>query len=124
MDWNREVLNTRIMGVMALLCGAGMVGMLLAGPAQAADEETNKKILKDAIVGAITGVAAVEATKDDAAVSSAAGKAEKTEKDGKGPKKNFGKKKKDKKRPYGWDQGKKTGWGDSDVPPGLAKKKD
>ena len=26
-------------------------------------------------------------------------------------------------RPSGWDQGKKTGWGDCDVPPGLAKKR-
>ncbi|GEM_PF-3798138 len=26
-------------------------------------------------------------------------------------------------RPPGWDKGKKTGWGDSDVPPGLAKKR-
>jgi hypothetical protein len=24
-------------------------------------------------------------------------------------------------RPSGWDQGKKTGWGDCDVPPGLAR---
>ncbi|MCI0402324.1 MAG: hypothetical protein L0212_02240 [Acidobacteria bacterium] len=27
------------------------------------------------------------------------------------------------KRPAGWDQGKKEGWGDCDVPPGLAKKR-
>ena len=26
------------------------------------------------------------------------------------------------KRPAGWDKGKKTGWGDCDVPPGQAKK--
>jgi hypothetical protein len=26
------------------------------------------------------------------------------------------------KRPPGWDRGKKTGWGASNVPPGLAKK--
>ena len=25
-------------------------------------------------------------------------------------------------RPPGWDKGKKTGWGDCDVPPGQAKK--
>jgi hypothetical protein len=25
-------------------------------------------------------------------------------------------------RPPGWDRGKKTGWGDCDLPPGLAKK--
>lgn len=25
-------------------------------------------------------------------------------------------------RPPGWDRGQKTGWGDLDVPPGLAKK--
>ena len=34
------------------------------------------------------------------------------------------KKHKQKDRPYGWDQGKKTGWGDDDVPPGQAKKLD
>src|SRR3954463_12310280 len=28
----------------------------------------------------------------------------------------------DDKRPAGWDKGKKTGWGDCDVPPGQAKK--
>jgi hypothetical protein len=33
-----------------------------------------------------------------------------------------GKKHKKGHRPPGWDKGKKTGWGDSDVPPGLAKK--
>ena len=26
-------------------------------------------------------------------------------------------------RPPGWSHGKKTGWGDSDMPPGLSKKK-
>ena len=26
-------------------------------------------------------------------------------------------------RPSGWDKGRKTGWGDCDVPPGLAKKR-
>lgn len=26
-------------------------------------------------------------------------------------------------RPHGWNKGKKTGWGDCDVPPGQAKKK-
>lgn len=25
-------------------------------------------------------------------------------------------------RPYGWTRGRKTGWGDCDLPPGLAKK--
>jgi Ni/Co efflux regulator RcnB len=28
----------------------------------------------------------------------------------------------DKKHPAGWDKGKKTGWGDCDVPPGQVKK--
>jgi hypothetical protein len=28
----------------------------------------------------------------------------------------------DSRRPPGWDKGKKTGWGDCDVPPGQAKK--
>jgi hypothetical protein len=28
----------------------------------------------------------------------------------------------DNKRPAGWDKGKKTGWGDCDVPPGQVKK--
>ena len=25
-------------------------------------------------------------------------------------------------RPYGWDRGRKVGWGDCDLPPGLARK--
>ncbi len=94
------------------------------------DEDPNKKILKDAIVGAVTGAVASEASKNDAnaqptasavkdALSSSSDK--ESDKDDK-VKKNFGKKKKNKKRPHGWDQGKKTGWGDGDVPPGLRDK--
>ena len=95
---------------------------LISKPVLAADDATNKKILKDAIVGAVTGAVATEATQP--------------------PQSNFKPKKwhkhhhddddddqgenhhhkKDKKRPHGWDMGKKTGWGNKDVPPGLAKK--
>ena len=28
LDWNREVLNTRIMGITAVLCGAAIIGLL------------------------------------------------------------------------------------------------
>ena len=106
-----------VMGLAMFACQAGW----------AADDEANKKILKDAIVGAVTGAVAVEATKEDApapAVQSAVSepeKAAKLEKE-KYKKKNFGWKKKDKKRPHGWDMGKKTGWGEGDEPPGLSKK--
>lgn len=98
--------------------------------ALAQDEDPNKKILKDAIVGAFTGAVATEASKDgvasqsttkavtDALSSSSDKESDKEDR----VKKNFGKKKKHKKRPYGWDQGKKTGWGDGDIPPGLRDK--
>ena len=113
-----------------------LAALLLPKPCFSATDEENKKILKDAIVGAVTGAVAVEATKDEKApapapaATTAPGEA----------KKNFWHKKrhhheddddddqgehhhkKDKKRPHGWDMGKKTGWGDKDVPPGLAKK--
>ena len=36
LDLKREILNTRIMGVTAALCGAAMAALLLAGPAHAA----------------------------------------------------------------------------------------
>ena len=39
-------------------------------------------------------------------------------------KKKHSKQKSDGFRPPGWDKGKKTGWGDSDVPPGLSKNDD
>ena len=108
-----------------------MMGLAVA--AWAADEEANKKILKDAIVGAVTGAVAVEATKEGAPIVSEALPVTAVEDSGvkrhqyrdkkHHPKKNFHeKKKKDKKRPHGWDMGKKTGWGDKDVPPGLAGK--
>lgn len=29
MDWDREILNTRIMGAVALLCGLGMAGLAM-----------------------------------------------------------------------------------------------
>lgn len=40
------------------------------------------------------------------------------EKKGKGPHKTLG----PPQRPYGWDKGKKEGWGGKDVPPGLEDK--
>ncbi len=107
-----------------------LFSVFIPGAALAQDEDPNKKILKDAIVGALTGAVATEASKDgvssqsttkavtDALSSSSDKESDKQDK----VKKNFGKKKKIKKRPYGWDQGKKTGWGDGDVPPGLRDK--
>ena len=102
----------------------------------AATDEQNKQILKDAIVGAVTGVVSTEGSKDKAVPATAP-------ETGKGPHKNFTKKHhhhrhedddddddddhdghhdKDKHRPHGWDMGKKKGWGGKDVPPGLARK--
>ena len=89
-----------------------MSGLCVPETVFAAADEQNKQILKDAIVGAVTGAVAAEATKNrpEAATS-----------DDKTKHQNFTKKK-HKKRPHGWDMGKKTGWGGKDVPPGLAKK--
>ena len=104
------------------------IALFLSGttPSFSADDEANKKILKDAITGAVTGAVAVEATKDEGkkeAVSNAADQAGKAKEAVHGKsKKHKNRFVKNKKRPYGWDQGKKTGWGGGDEPPGLAKK--
>ena len=108
----------------------------LTGTAWAIDAE-NQKILKDAVVGAVTGAVAAEATKDTPEVTSnvVAGT---TPSDTEHHKhKNFTHKHhhhdkggddddqghhKDKKRPHGWDMGKKTGWHGKDTPPGQSKK--
>ena len=98
--------------------------MLFVSPAFCLTDDQNKKILKDAVVGAVTGAVAVEATKDEPKASESASttpSAADSERS-RDKHKNFSHKHKDKKRPHGWDMGKKTGWGDSDVPPGLAKK--
>ena len=92
-------------------------------------DTANQTILKRALVGAATGATATKmaynpktniepknVTSDkSAAIEASAGTAfaergKKTKKNKKGH------------RPPGWDKGKKTGWGDSDVPPGHAKK--
>lgn len=99
-----------------------LLASAICGQAAAAEDDTNKKILRDAIQGAITGAVATEATKDEPAAAASAGGAAEKEKASKHAKKNFSKKDKLSRRPPGWDKGKKTGWGDSDVPPGLEKK--
>jgi len=101
---------------------------LLAPPAFCATAEENNKILKDAIVGAITGAVSTEGSKDgsNTAMSEAVTKTTDSDIDKKdrhrhGKHKNHKDKKKNfkpKKRPHGWDMGKKTGWGGKDVPPG------
>lgn len=99
---------------------AGAVSLVLAllslpAKATAADDETNKKILRDAAVGAMTGAAAAEATKD-----------EPKEKPKEAPKDKKAKKhaSKEGRRPPGWDRGKKTGWDGGSEPPGLRKDKE
>jgi hypothetical protein len=110
------------------------IGMLVIAAAflpsaARAEDDANKKVLKDAVQGALTGAVAAEATKDEAPAPEAAtaGGAPSKDREKKAAGKAHGKGRKDKDhkdkdRPHGWDQGKKTGWGDSDVPPGLAKK--
>jgi len=90
----------------------------------AADNETNKKILKDAAVGAVTGATATEATKDESKKSV---KDQKKDSDKDHDKDDVTKHRKHKKhkfaeshRPHGWDKGKKEGWDDKGMPPGLA----
>lgn len=102
--------------------------MLLASSAFCATAEENNKILKDAIVGAITGAVSTEGSKDSSgtAVTEAVTDATDSDSDDKdehhhGKHKHHKDKKnnfKPKKRPHGWDMGKKTGWGGKDVPPG------
>ena len=124
--------------ILSALIGLSFIFALLK-PAfvLAVDDETNKNILKNAITGAVTGAVATEATKDEkkeAATTTATQTAEEKHHHHKGHRDNDDDDKdhdkdhkkfvKDKKRPYGWDQGKKTGWGGGDEPPGLAKKHD
>lgn len=100
------------------------VGLLLISATGWAQDENNK-ILKDALVGAVTGAVAAEATKEDGVPATNISPANKSKKEEAGEErkgKKAKKAKKEKKRPYGWDQGKKTGWGESDVPPGQKKK--
>ena len=105
--------------------------LTLQTPAFAVDDaQANKDILKKAIQGAVTGAVAVEGSKETAkpAETAAAASVSDSDNDEHGhkhrhhgkPKQNFNKKHKG-HRPPGWDKGKKTGWGDSDVPPGLVK---
>lgn len=121
---------------MTRLIIVSLIALSIALPAHATVDEQNQKILRDAVIGAVTGAVATQATKDEPRIAEEAAttleggqsKDSAKEKGKKHAKKNFSKKDKhahkhDKKRPYGWDQGKKTGWGDGDVPPGLAKKK-
>ena len=100
-----------------VVCGVVALLVLVSGSGSAADDQTNKQILRDALVGAVTGAVAAEATKDEAVTAVAAQEGKQVT-----DTTNKRKKKKHKMRPHGWDQGKKTGWGDGDVPPGLAKK--
>ena len=124
----------------ALFVMVVLFGVCAPNVSFAATAEENKSILKNALVGAMTGTAAVLGSKEDApaAASTSAVAAEEKE-----ASKNFSGRKrhhhddddqgedsdgghhhkhKEKKRPHGWDMGKKTGWGDKDTPPGLAKK--
>ena len=109
-----------------------LLGMaLLCQPVLAADDAANKKILKDALVGAVTGAVAAEATAEDAPAVKAASavtdpavveKKKKSKERYEAKMKEKAEHKNKKKRPYGWDQGKKEGWGGGDEPPGLSKK--
>jgi hypothetical protein len=121
----------------------GPDGQMYLQPVTAPPEDPNKIILKRAVQGAVTGAVAAEMAKDDQKKESGeswwdklfGGKSD--EKSETAPLKTTSsadkiKKSKDIKegkkpegwRPPGWDQGKKTGWGDEDVPPGWSKRRD
>lgn len=89
--------------------------LTLSHRAMAADDDANRKILRDAAVGAATGVAAVEGTKDEPKGSVQAQNGE--------PRKDHDKDGARRKghRPPGWDKGKKEGWNGGDTPPGFKK---
>ncbi len=100
-----------VVSAVGLMLGCGSLVF-----AQEAGDEANKKILKDALLGAITGSVAAEATRTDTVQSQSAesnkDKAlEKSEKKAKGSG-SF---------PPGWSKGKKTGWEGADTPPGFEK---
>lgn len=106
------------------------MGVTLAGVAGAEDTPA-QTVLKRALVGAVTGATATSMSNkpatnfqpdNPAKETPAAFAAAKDDASGRHGKKH--KKNKKGHRPPGWDKGKKTGWGDSDVPPGLAKKND
>lgn len=93
-----------------------------------ATDTPSQTILKRALVGATTGAVATKMSYEPktniqssnvseaaSVVATTTSVASLSEKRGKKSKKGH--------RPPGWDKGKKTGWGDSDVPPGQARKK-
>jgi hypothetical protein len=119
-----------------ILLAFGLAGGAFTAFAES-PEDTNRRILKDAVVGAVTGAVATEASKDErtsevaptgAFQETPSGKDKKLHPHGKDEKRNkkkgWGWRKRQGHRPPGWDRGEKTGWGDSDIPPGLARKKD
>lgn len=111
--------------ILCLTIGAALVAVFCAAPAKisAADADTNKQILKDALVGAVTGAAAVEGTKDTSKAPEVEEKKEEGPASEAKEKKSKDHKSKEGHRPPGWDKGKKTGWQGADVPPGQQKSK-
>jgi hypothetical protein len=89
----------------------------------AADQETNKQVLKDALVGAVTGAVAVEAAKDTPSTTAVQEKNADTAATNIESKHSKKDKSKEGHRPPGWDKGKKTGWLGADTPPGQHKGK-
>lgn len=94
-------------------------------------EDPNKVVLKRAVVGAVTGATAASMTADSNSSKVDVGVAAKSDEnttlklsvnEEHKSKKKWKWKFWERSRPPGWDRGKKTGWGDSDVPPGLANK--
>lgn len=91
-----------------------------------------KRALKRAMSGAASGAAAVKTSSEiaDEDASEAADVSQKNKKESAkmhaeehiSHEHEHAKKEKDEFRPPGWDKGKKKGWGDGNVPPGLQKK--
>ena len=81
--------------------------------AQDVADSDSVKVLKRAIQGAVTGAAATMAASDedlDEDITKLIEEGEESLETGEIT-----------KRPPGWDKGKKEGWGDADIPPGLSK---
>ena len=88
-------------------------------------ESATSKILKRAITGAVTGAVAASMSKDSKEGSTSFitnTKATKILDEAQKVAKAKGKNSKEDFRPPGWDKGRKEGWNDGDIPPGLRGK--
>ena len=110
-----------IRGQIKILCFLSFLSVIFftlpTARALAEEQDPNKKILKDAVVGAVTGTVAVEATKEGSPAATAAEDPSDKHKHEKWKHHH----EEEGHHPPGWDKGRKEGWDGNDTPPGFQK---